>query len=424
MAFLLRLNHENNKLSVTGREMRRRVMWSIFILERRLAGGQLDLISCRKDLMHIQLPSNERDFELGIQSTTGSLLPGDVDEQPSSMGTRAYYCRLSSIRHDILQYTRTVISEGTEAHDSRDELVRLERNLMDLRNSQPESMQLSQRNMSFRAYSPHMRRYLMLHAMWHQCYCDLYRFMIPGLRDSLSEEAFKKTSPEYISYCQAEAIKHGKALVGLFRMVQDVGDGTPQDPGINVCVYQCARIIIRAFDLGLLGSFSTALEVLLQLKDAAKIMIPIIAVKNSTGQLYHQIQKMISFAVQRASGSDLMTQALQTEQTHDPNVLDILARIRQSDIETGEEVLQDYPASPVATPSLNCDVAPETAANYIDKGPILEEPLGNPGFVEPSWYTGFENEHLFSSFGNTFSGFEDSFIDFEYQDIDQCYSEQ
>lgn len=103
MAFLLRLNHENNKLSVTGREMRRRVMWSIFILERRLAGGQLDLISCRKDLMHIQLPSNERDFELGIQSTTGSLLPGDIDEQPSSMGTRAYFCRLSSIRHDILQ---------------------------------------------------------------------------------------------------------------------------------------------------------------------------------------------------------------------------------------------------------------------------------------------------------------------------------
>ncbi|KAJ5322895.1 hypothetical protein N7452_011184 [Penicillium brevicompactum] len=285
-------------------------------------------------------------------------------------------------------------------------------------------MQLTQRNMSFRAYSPHMRRYLMLHAMWHQCYCDLYRFMIPGLRDSLSEEAFKKTSPEYIAYCQAEVIKHARALVDLFRMAQSVDDGAPQDPGINVCLYQCARIIIRAFDLGLLGSFSTALEVLFQLKDAAKIMIPIIAVKNSIGQLYHQIQRMIGLAVQRASGSDLMTQALETEQTHDANVLDILARIRQSDIETGEEVLQDYPASPAATPSLNCDLAPETAANDSNKGPISEEPLGNPGFVEASWYTGFENENLFSSLGNTFSGFEDSFIDFEYQDIDQCYSEQ
>lgn len=130
-----------------------------------------------------------------------------------------------------------------------------------------------------------MRRYLMLHAMWHQCYCDLYRFMIPGLRDSLSEEAFKKTSPEYIAYCQEEAIKHAKALVCLFRMAQKVGDGVPQDPGINVFVYQCARIIIRAFDLGLLGSFPTGLEILSQLQDATKIMLPIIAVRKSTSQL-------------------------------------------------------------------------------------------------------------------------------------------
>lgn len=102
MAFLLRLNHENAKLSNTGREIRRRVMWSIFILERKLAGGQSDLISCRQDMIHIQLPSNEKDFELGILTRTGTLVPEDVDE-PSSMGTRAYFCRLSNIRHEVLQ---------------------------------------------------------------------------------------------------------------------------------------------------------------------------------------------------------------------------------------------------------------------------------------------------------------------------------
>ena len=149
----------------------------------------------------------------------------------------------------------------------------------------------------------------MLHAMWHQCYCDLYRFMIPGLRDSLSEEAFKKTSPEYITYCQAGAIKHAKALVGLFCMAQKVGDGAPQDPGINVCVYQCARIIIRAFDIGLLGSFSTGLEILSQLQDATKIMLPVIAIKKSTGQLVSAT--MTAFPVDASclltNGADLDT---------------------------------------------------------------------------------------------------------------------
>lgn len=146
-------------------------------------------------------------------------------------------------------------------------------------------MQLNQRNMDFRAYSPHMRRYIMLHTTWHQCHCDLYRFVVPGLRDSLSEEAFEKTSAVYKTYCQSQVVKHAKSLVSLFQMAQKIDDGTPQDPGIKISVYQCTRILIRAFDLGLLGSLYLGLETLSQLRDGAKIMIPLIAVNKSTGQL-------------------------------------------------------------------------------------------------------------------------------------------
>ncbi|KAJ5856030.1 uncharacterized protein N7529_009974 [Penicillium soppii] len=104
MAYMLRLNHENPQLSSIAREIRRRVMWSIFILDKRLAAGQPDLISCPKELMHIQLPSNERNFELAISARTGNLLPAQIDENDStSLGTRAFFCKLSNIRHEILQ---------------------------------------------------------------------------------------------------------------------------------------------------------------------------------------------------------------------------------------------------------------------------------------------------------------------------------
>jgi len=104
MAYMLRLNHESTQLSTTAREIRRRVMWSIFILDKRLAAGQSDLISCPIELMHIQLPSNERDFELAIPDRTGILIPTHIDGGDStSMGTRAYFCRLSHIRHEILR---------------------------------------------------------------------------------------------------------------------------------------------------------------------------------------------------------------------------------------------------------------------------------------------------------------------------------
>lgn len=125
----------------------------------------------------------------------------------------------------------------------------------------------------------------MLHTMWHQCHCDLYRFMLPGIRESLPDEALNTTLPEYTLYCQTRAVKHAKALVDIFRMVQKVGDQTPQDPGISICVFQCTRILIRAFDIGLLGSQSTAIELLYQLKSVTKILLPITAVNQFAAQL-------------------------------------------------------------------------------------------------------------------------------------------
>ncbi|KAJ5770706.1 uncharacterized protein N7511_002757 [Penicillium nucicola] len=103
MAYMLRLNHENERLSTTAREIRRRIMWSIFIFDRRLAAGQSDLITCPVKSMQIQLPIDEKGFDLAIAGKTGKLIPESGEEDCSThMGTRAYFCRLSHIRHEIL----------------------------------------------------------------------------------------------------------------------------------------------------------------------------------------------------------------------------------------------------------------------------------------------------------------------------------
>lgn len=183
------------------------------------------------------------------------------------------------------RYTRRVISEGSKAHDSRSELLQLESDLQKLKRSQPESMAFSERNLNLRAYSPHLKRYVMLHTMWHQCHCDLYRFMLPGIRESLPDEVLSTTLPEYTLYCQTQAVEHAKALVDILRTVQKVCRQTPQDPGIIICVFQCTRILIRAFDIGLLGSHSTAIETLYQLKSVTKILLPITSIHQSADQL-------------------------------------------------------------------------------------------------------------------------------------------
>ncbi|KAJ5623071.1 hypothetical protein N7490_011676 [Penicillium lividum] len=257
MAYILGLNHENESMSTAAREIRRRIMWSIFFSDRMLAAGQQDLISCPAESMHIQLPCNEKDFELAVSGKTGALIciPGEDD----------------SLKMGLTAYTRRVIAEGSIVHDSRNELLQLEHNLQELHSSLPKSMAFDRSNLSLRAFSPLLQRYVMFHVMWHQCHCDLYRFMLPGIPDSLSDEVLEKTPPEYAFYCQRQAIQHAKKLVDLFQQVHKVGNQVV-DSTIIICVYQCTQILIRSCYLGLLGSDQDGIEMLYQLMSATNVL--------------------------------------------------------------------------------------------------------------------------------------------------------
>ncbi|KAJ9486736.1 hypothetical protein VN97_g6600 [Penicillium thymicola] len=249
--------------------------------------------------------------------------------------------------------------------------------------------------------------------------------MLPGIRESLSDEVLSTTLPEYALYCQTRAVEHAKALVDIFRTVQKICDQTPQDPGISICVFQCTRILIRAFDIGLLGSHSTAIETLYQLKSVAKILLllPITSVNQSADQLYKETERLISTAIAGGSYPDSMTKTSQNEHIRDNNILDILARIRRCDIERGEEVLQQYPASPPVTTPTGSEVtsgretgaANESTAEKPSRGEILGESL---------WYTGLELEHMFGSLDTVFDGFGGPSMNFDPRDLEQLYGNQ
>ncbi|OGE55080.1 hypothetical protein PENARI_c005G05701 [Penicillium arizonense] len=387
MAYMLRLNHENNMLSTTAREIRRRIMWSIFFFDRKLAAGQSDLSTCPVKSMHIQLPVDEKGFDLAIAGKTGRLIPGPGDENHSAhMGTRAYFCRLSHIRHEILQYTRKVIAEGSSAHDSRSELFQLEHDLQDLRSSLSESLALNESNLYLRAYSSHMQR-----------------FMLPGIRESLPDEALKATIPDYALYCQIRVVEHAKALVQLFQMVQKVGDQTPLDPGISVCVFQCTRIIIRAYQIGLLGSNEDG------------------TVSQFANQIYKEIKSLIDKATAHAADYNPNVRTRETpneDRLRDHNILDILARIRNRDIERGEEVLQCYPASPTATTPAEIGSAMEEES--CDTENVHADGVsGETSLEETLWDLGFEPQQMLDPFTAVFDDFGGPRVNFLSPDLNQ-----
>jgi hypothetical protein len=112
-----------------------------------------------------------------------------------------------------------------------------------------------------------------------------------------------------------------------------------------------------------------------------------------------------------------------TGRIRDNNILDILARIRRRDIERGEEVLQQYPASPPATSPIELQVLPEKQTNTANGQTIAEEPL-REDTEEYLWYSGFESDHIFGSLDTVFDGFGGPSINLDPQDFEGFYKEQ
>lgn len=107
MAYIMRLNHENTKLSFLGQESRRRLMWAIFIFDTLYSSGRSELTSCSEKTIHLQLPCHERAFSLDIPSITEALRPLPQGSPGNSIGTTGFLIRILDIRDRIQRLVET-----------------------------------------------------------------------------------------------------------------------------------------------------------------------------------------------------------------------------------------------------------------------------------------------------------------------------
>ncbi|KAJ5722990.1 hypothetical protein N7488_001025 [Penicillium malachiteum] len=104
IAYGLRLNHEaSDKIPFILKETRRRLVWSIFMLDKLYAGGFPELTLCPANTLHVKLPCEEQNFELDIPVETSLLVKSGPFSEESGIGIMGYIARLMSIRHAILE---------------------------------------------------------------------------------------------------------------------------------------------------------------------------------------------------------------------------------------------------------------------------------------------------------------------------------
>ncbi|CAL5873992.1 uncharacterized protein PFLUO_LOCUS8277 [Penicillium psychrofluorescens] len=253
-AFALQLNHERPELEPAARESRRRLVWAIYLLDRLFSGGIEDLAICPSERMHIKLPCDDTSFQRGIPSRAEYLesIPGSVDDahrsdDPYGKDVLAYYIRLSASRDNILRYTKGVRRSGASPVATKGRLEALQRELQTLQDRLPEDLRLSPSQLLLKTHSPDRDGYILLHTLWFQCHCDLYRFLIPGIRESVSEAAMCATPPELIDTYQRACLSNAIQLCDLWSTthanLRNLGEETVDDLFLPVSIYQVAQIL-------------------------------------------------------------------------------------------------------------------------------------------------------------------------------------
>ncbi|KAH6677830.1 hypothetical protein F5X68DRAFT_270231 [Plectosphaerella plurivora] len=245
LAYILRLNHEEDRLPFLIQERRRRLMWSIYVVDTFYSSGRTEFTAVSTETIHLRLPCNEQSFAMDVPVVTEPLIP-PTDQPPSrDMGLMAYIIRVLDIRDRTQRLSLTITNHRKPLPECLVAVESIERELRELRASLPPTYLFDHKNFFLRAYTPTRTPFLMLHAWWHQTHCDLYRFVIPGFREGLPAAEIAQLPTPFVAACRANCLSHALSVSRVLDMAKQAGVDIIADPCLAMCAFHSARIISR-----------------------------------------------------------------------------------------------------------------------------------------------------------------------------------
>ncbi|KAK3328692.1 hypothetical protein B0T19DRAFT_462369 [Cercophora scortea] len=257
-ATVLRLNHENATLCFLAQESRRRLMWSLYMIDSSISSGQADfaLWADPETQIHVQLPCNERNFEFDLPETTEPLRPPPADPaypggamapMPDALGFIALHVRIHWMRTRILQCTIKMRGAPSPADLASlpGHCAELVAELAAFEDRLPLSFRWSEGNLRLRTYSPRLGIFVMTHVWWRQCHLDLYRLFLPGLPEALAPAMLAQLDPRFVAHNRRGCYDHARAMADMFAQLLALpGNSAPvTDIDLPGCAFQCSRML-------------------------------------------------------------------------------------------------------------------------------------------------------------------------------------
>ncbi|KAF2734848.1 zinc finger transcription factor 1 [Polyplosphaeria fusca] len=203
MAYALQLHKEldhdpsvpeadRRPLSLTDREIRRRTMWSCFLMDRFNSSGTDRPLFVNEQYIEVQLPVKEHLYVHEIQAPTENLegnvpnpLPpdsGQLADPRENMGVAAYTVRLVTIWGKLVKYMNLGGKEREQEPmwSSKSTFFNIKREARDYKDMLPEMLRYSPENLKSHAIGKTANQFLYLHILYQQIILFMHRFSLPS----------------------------------------------------------------------------------------------------------------------------------------------------------------------------------------------------------------------------------------------------
>jgi hypothetical protein len=238
-ATALRLSYERTDLSPLAQEIRRRLMWSLVMLDGHFAIGLSECELCPFETIHLRLPGPEETFDADHVS---DVVPPSVGlDGVEEGGLLAISIQQVKIRRDLLRLKREIQLATQPVAQIKDVVRDFTSTLQQLR-PQPYSI----RELHRFARSRWVSRYIAVHLSWHQCLCDAYRLFLTGYKESAPEVVVGALPATFVADAVAACLFHARANISI---LHDVDKLNPRlqvaDTDLAICGYHASRLLLH-----------------------------------------------------------------------------------------------------------------------------------------------------------------------------------
>ncbi len=144
------------------------------------------------------------------------------------------------------------LSTETDGEDIIRKVTGLRKRLSDFEQRLPSNLKFVPRNLYLHSNASQKITFVMLQSWWHECHCNLFRFTLPGFRESVN---LSSHSSRFVQECHDQVLASAVAQSNLWKLVGNMGNIPMCDTNIVVLVHSNTRTMLAIRRLTEAGAF-------------------------------------------------------------------------------------------------------------------------------------------------------------------------